>query len=66
LLSADYVKFLWGKLTIIKGAKDKDVEAVELYAIKGNRDNEPAMSGGVVTDAKDTFDQSENQLFRCK
>jgi SecD/SecF fusion protein len=47
-----------GKLTIIKGAKDKDVEAVELYAIKGNRDNEPAMSGGVVTDAKDTFDQS--------
>jgi SecD/SecF fusion protein len=44
--------------TIIKGAKDKDVEAVELYAIKGNRDNEPAMSGGVVTDAKDTFDQS--------
>jgi SecD/SecF fusion protein len=48
------VKFLWGKLTI-KGAKDKDVEAVELYAIKEKR--EPAMSGGVVT-AKDTFDQS--------
>jgi SecD/SecF fusion protein len=44
-------EILWGKLTIIK-AKDKDVEAVELYAIKGNRDNEPAMSGGVVTDAK--------------
>jgi SecD/SecF fusion protein len=60
LLSADqrYAKFLWGKLTIIKDAKDKDIEAVELYAIKGNRDNEPAMSGGVVTDAKDTFDQS--------
>jgi SecD/SecF fusion protein len=38
-------------LTIIK-AKDKDVEAVELYAIKGNRDNEPAMSGGVVTDKR--------------
>jgi SecD/SecF fusion protein len=53
-----------GKLTI-KGAKDKDVEAVELYAIKGNRDNEPAMSGGVVTDAKDTSSQ-ENQLFRRK
>ena len=53
-----YVKFLWGKLTIIKDAKDKEVEAVELYAIKGNRDNVPAMSGGVVTDASDTFDQS--------
>jgi hypothetical protein len=44
------VKF-FGKIDN-KGAKDKDVEAVELYAIKGNRDNEPAMSGGVVTDAK--------------
>jgi SecD/SecF fusion protein len=28
-----------GKLTTIKKAKDKDVEAVELYALKGNRDN---------------------------
>jgi SecD/SecF fusion protein len=49
-------EILWEKLTIIKGLKI-DVEAVELYAIKGNRDNEPAMSGGVVTDAKDTSDQ---------
>jgi SecD/SecF fusion protein len=59
LLAADqrYAKFLWGKLTIIKDAKDQDIEAVELYAIKGNRDNVPAMGGGVVTDAKDTFDQ---------
>lgn len=60
LLSADqrYAKFVWGKLTTIKDAKDKDVEAVELYALRGNRDNVPAMSGGVVTDASDTFDQS--------
>ncbi|WP_413998959.1 protein translocase subunit SecDF [Flavobacterium sp. W1B] len=59
LLAADqrYAKFVWGKLTTIKDAKDKSVEAVELYALKGNRDNIPAMSGGVVTDAKDTFDQ---------
>jgi len=28
-----------------------------LYALKGNRDNQAAMSGGVVTDAKDSFDQ---------
>jgi SecD/SecF fusion protein len=28
--------------------KDKDVDAVELYALKGNRDNVAAMSGGVV------------------
>lgn len=53
-----YVKFVWGKETTIKDAKDKDIEAVELYALKGNRDNVAAMSGGVITDAKDSFDQS--------
>jgi SecD/SecF fusion protein len=26
---------LFGKITTIKDAKDKDVEAVELYALKG-------------------------------
>lgn len=60
LLAADqrYAKFVWGKLTTIKDAKAKDVDAVELYALKGNRDNVAAMGGGVVTDAKDSFDQS--------
>ncbi|MCV9928343.1 protein translocase subunit SecDF [Flavobacterium sp. LS1R49] len=59
LLGADqhYAKFVWGKPTDIKDAKGKEIEAVELYALKGNRDNVAAMSGGVVTDAKDTFDQ---------
>ncbi|MDQ5929538.1 MAG: SecD/SecF fusion protein, partial [Bacteroidota bacterium] len=59
LLPADqhYAKFVWGKLTKIKDAKDKNVEVVELYALKGNRDNVASMSGGVITDAKDTFDQ---------
>lgn len=52
-----YAKFVWGKLTTIQDAKAKDIEAVELYALKGNRDNVPAMGGGVVSDAKDTFDQ---------
>jgi SecD/SecF fusion protein len=28
-----------------------------LYALKGNRDNQASMGGGVVTDAKDSFDQ---------
>jgi len=60
LLAGDqrYAKFVWGKPMIIKDAKAKDVDAVELYALKGNRDNVPAMSGGVITDASDTFDQS--------
>ncbi len=52
-----YAKFVWGKPTTIKDEKEKDVEAVELYALKGNRDNKPAMAGGVITDAKATFDQ---------
>ena len=59
LLAADqhYAKFVWGKPSTIKDAKGKDIEAVELYALKGNRDNVAAMGGGVVTDASDTFDQ---------
>ncbi|MEY4462141.1 MAG: SecDF [Bacteroidota bacterium] len=59
LLAGDqrYAKFVWGKPTKIKDAKSKEIDAVELYALKGNRDNIAAMSGGVVTDASDTFDQ---------
>ncbi len=59
LLAGDqrYAKFVWGKPTKIKDAKAKEIDAVELYALRGNRDNIAAMSGGVVTDASDTFDQ---------
>ncbi|CAN1489869.1 bifunctional preprotein translocase subunit SecD/SecF [Flavobacteriaceae bacterium] len=60
LLPSDkrYAKFVWGKpSTIIDEKTKKQVETVELYALKGNRDNQAAMSGGVVTDAKDSFDQ---------
>jgi len=60
LLPADkrYAKFVWGKPSIRVDEKTKkSVETVELYALKGNRDNQAAMSGGVVTDAKDSFDQ---------
>jgi SecD/SecF fusion protein len=59
LLAGDqrYAKFVWGKPSKIKDAKAKEIDAVELYALKGNRDNVAAMSGGVVTDASDTFDQ---------
>ncbi len=59
LLPADqrYVKFVWSNPTTITNEKGAKVEGVELYGLKGNRDNQAAMSGGVVTDAKDTFDQ---------
>ena len=60
LLAPDqfYAKFVWGKPTTLTDAKGKVIDAVELYALKGNRDNVASMGGGVVTDAKDTFDQS--------
>jgi SecD/SecF fusion protein len=63
-----YAKFAWGKPATVnvlnqqvvdplKAKNSVKIEAVELYALKGNRDNQPPMSGGVVVDAKDTFDQ---------
>jgi len=61
-----YAKFVWGKPTTIKDKDGKDIEAVELYALKGNRDNIAAMGGGVVTDASDTFTNWANQPFLCK
>ncbi|MBQ4822214.1 protein translocase subunit SecDF [Aquimarina sp. MMG016] len=51
--SVRYTKFAWSK-------GKKDVEVVDFYALKGNRDNEPELSGGVITDAAQTFDQTNN------
>ncbi|QLG46179.1 protein translocase subunit SecDF [Costertonia aggregata] len=45
-----FIKFLWERPA-------KDSEVVDLYALKSNRENEPRISGDVVTDAQDTFDQ---------
>lgn len=50
-------KFVWGKPALSKDPKQKGVETVELYALKGSRNNQAAMSGGVVTEATDTFDE---------
>lgn len=43
-----YAKFVWGKQT-------KDNPLIELYALKGNRENTPELSGGVVVDARNQF-----------
>ena len=50
LLSADqrYVKFAWGIPT-------EDSEVVELYALQGNREEKPPLSGAVITDARNSF-----------
>ncbi|RZJ65095.1 MAG: protein translocase subunit SecDF [Flavobacterium sp.] len=59
LLPADkrFAKFVWGLPEVNKDDKGKETETVALYALKGNRSNQAAMSGGVVTDASDTFDE---------
>ncbi|WP_411895899.1 protein translocase subunit SecDF [Winogradskyella sp. A2] len=45
-----FAKFVWG-------IQDKDSEYSELYAIKGNRDGVPPLSGAVITDANQDYDQ---------
>ncbi|MFC2533333.1 MAG: protein translocase subunit SecDF, partial [Capnocytophaga ochracea] len=47
--SLQYVKFAWGK-------PDKKTSLIELYALKGNRDNTPPLTGNVVTQAEQTYD----------
>ena len=45
-----YIKFVWG-------IQENDSEFSELYAIKSNRDGVPELSGAVITDARQDFDQ---------
>lgn len=52
-----YAKFVWGKTTTIENEKKEKIEAVELYALRGNRENLAPLSGGVITDAQASFDQ---------
>nr|WP_321237352.1 protein translocase subunit SecDF [uncultured Psychroserpens sp.] len=52
---ARYIKFAFGLPTV---DKDTGEEYVDLYALKGNRDNEPELSGGVVTDARQAYSQT--------
>ncbi|QYA25479.1 protein translocase subunit SecDF [Gramella sp. MT6] len=52
LLPSDmrYAKFVWG-------VADEDTQTTGLYALKGNRNMEPPLSGSVITDAQQTYDQ---------
>ncbi|UOB16535.1 protein translocase subunit SecDF [Abyssalbus ytuae] len=45
-----FAKFAWG-------IPEKNSELVDLYALKSNRDNIPAMNGDVITDASQSYDQ---------
>ena len=60
LIPADkrFVKFAWGKETETVDEKTKkSTTTFELYALKGNKDNKAPISGGVISDARDSFDQ---------
>ncbi len=46
-----YTKFLFGKPV-------EDSELVDLFVLKGNRDNEPPLNGAVVTDARQSYNQA--------
>lgn len=61
LLPSDkrFAKFVWGKPNVTVDEKTKKAsETFDLYALKGNRDDKAPLSGGVITDARDTFDQA--------
>ena len=45
-----YTRFTWG-------IQEKDSEFVDLYALIGNRDNTPELSGAVITDARQSYNQ---------
>ena len=49
--SQRYVKFLWG----IPEISEEGDEIVALYALKGNRENIPQLSGSVITDARQSY-----------
>ncbi len=53
LLPADiqYTKFLWER------PSSDDVEILDLYALKSNRNGTPRITGDVVSDARDTYDE---------
>ena len=46
-----YAKFLWGIPTV----SEDGTSIVNLYALKGNRENKPQLSGAVITDASQGF-----------
>ena len=69
LLPADkrYAKFVWGKpKKNVDEKTKKELETIELYALKGNRNNQAAISGGVVTGAKDSFDELNKPIVEMQ
>lgn len=51
LLPVANARFVWGK------SSSKTPDFTELYVLKGTSDGVPPLSGGVIVEAKDTYDQ---------
>jgi len=52
-----YARFAWGipeSLPLVDNPDNK-IDLVELYALQGNRENKPPLSGAVITDARNAF-----------
>ena len=52
-----FAKFVWEKPKQTQLSEDETLITSDLYALIGNRDNIPPLSGGVVTDAQQSYDQ---------
>ena len=53
-----YVRFLWDyKAQVSKNEDDENTAIIGLYAIKSNRNKQPAIDGDVIADAKQDYDQ---------
>jgi SecD/SecF fusion protein len=60
LLTGDqrFAKFVWNKGSLNVDEKTKkETQTFELYALKGTKDDVAPLSGGVIVDAQDSFDQ---------
>jgi len=55
-----YAKFVFGIPQARTSAADEaqSLNIVELYALKGNRENNPQLSGAVITDARQSYGQT--------
>ncbi|GEQ87157.1 protein translocase subunit SecDF [Patiriisocius marinistellae] len=58
-----FTKFVWEKpvdVEVVRDGNEETLTTTGLYAIRGNREMTPPLSGGVVTDAAQTYDQFSN------
>lgn len=53
-----YAKFVWHKPTQVTTVDDETFMVSDLYALRGNREGEAPLAGGVVVDAQQSYEQT--------